>query len=155
MIQTMDVITAFIPKEGLFSLFAEGDFLRISDTGEGHAVEFNGESVLLLFFHFPGHRRLYVTCDPEKLEGKFVRRFDHLDTARSVLAQMRGRNFDRMKQSVEYVKKISQGRCFRYSLLFWTQLIYLIRQEKNSRYNLNILASRHDPEDMQEVQWTH
>jgi hypothetical protein len=152
----MDVITAFIPasaSSGLFTLFAEGDFVRISDTGEGHSIEFNGGSVLLLFFHFPNHRRLYVTCDPEKLEGRFVHRFDNLDTERSVLVQLRGRKFDRMKQSVEYLKKLSEGRCFRYSLLFWTQLIYLIQQGKNSRFNLNTLASRYDSAYTQAVQF--
>lgn len=135
-------ITVYIPQEGFYSLFAEGSFQRKEKTDEYYILDFKADDILILFYHFSWHRRLYVTCNPPKFNNRHIHTLEGVEGERSVLAQLRGRAFDQLKRSLYYIKKETDCLCFSYPNAFWTQIIYLMQNSKNSHTNMDIIISR-------------
>lgn len=136
----MELVTVFIPPEKApYTLFAEGAFVSIKgNKDEGYQVDFSEDYMLLLFYHFPFHRRLYVTVNhfhslpKNSLMG--------VSQKRVILAELQGRAFDRMKRSLAYLKKLTGGNCFSFPKEFWLRFIALMRSGKNSQQNIDTLV---------------
>jgi len=152
----MDTVTARIPKDGFFTLFVEGSLIKISDMESEYLAEYK-KGILLLYYHFPFHRRVYITCTPELFSSCFLHRFDNVDTDLSVLAQFRGRNFDRLKQAADYLNHTTSGAFYQYPPAFWLQLACLIREGKDALCNFRQLVHWYDPsrEIPEYYQWQH
>lgn len=137
----MKNITVFIPKSGIYTLFAEGSFEKKVSEGDFHQIEFREDNILVLFYHFPFHRRLYVTSAPSLFNNENVHTLDGVDTERSILAQLRGRAFDRFKRSLSYIQEHTDYKCFTYPNEFWLRIIYLMQAGKNSLHNIQSIIS--------------
>lgn len=137
----METVTVFIPPEKApYTLFAEGGFLRMDgDDESGWSVEFDAESALLLYYHFPFHRRLYVTCHAD---SRFpLQKFSGVSDSRSLLCELYGRAFDRMKRAMPHIVKLTGGRCFFFPPEFWLRISHVMRYGKNSRMNISRIVS--------------
>ena len=139
----MNEISAFIPKEDSsypFTCFAQGSFIRLEDEETEYRISFNEDEVLILFFHFKNHRRIYVTLKENSIEKIENKTFWNVDKSRQVLAELRGRNFDRFKMSLDFINDFTEGKCFSFPIAFWAQLVMLCQQNRHSELNLKYLC---------------
>lgn len=139
----MNEIYVLIPKEDSsypFTCYAEGSFIRIEDAITEYQISFKEDDILIVFFHFPHHRRLYITVPKGKIDTLEDIDFWNISEERQILAELRGRCFDRLKLSIRILKEITKGACFSYPVSFWSQLIMLIQQNKHSKMNLQFLC---------------
>ena len=139
-------LTVNIPKNEYYTLFAEGKFLSKHSDDNCTEITFAKKGILILFYHFPKHgrsqhRRVYITCNPDTFENKYVHSLEGVSEERTVLAELRGRAFDRLKMSLEYIRKETNDECYTYSNEFWLKVSYLMHAGKNSQYNINNLIS--------------
>ena len=139
---SMDIVTVRIPATDFYSLFAEGSFLKMEKTETEYYIDFNADNVLIVFYHFPFHRRLYITCNPAKFNNKEIHVLEGVDNERSVLVQLQGRAFDRFKRSLDFIKKETDNTCFSLQNEFWFQMANLMRAGKNSTLNMKTVISR-------------
>ncbi len=158
----MNTICVEIPRNDFFTLYADGSLISKSSNEVYHELIFNKNNILILFYHFPEkkrkksqHRRVYITCDPSQFENKNVYNLYGISKKRTVLFQLRGRSFDRFKNSLEYIKKQTNYECFKYPLEFWVKFCALNQEvpqinnetkrmrktAKNSHHNIDELIS--------------
>jgi hypothetical protein len=152
----MEITSVHIPQNGFYTLYAEGNLLKITEESEGFCAQFAGESIIILYYTFPFHRRLYVTCSTEKWSG-FVHSFSDLDSPLSVLAQLRGRSFDEFKRTADYLNHLTDSGFYTYPIKFFFQLVCLVREKKNMPQNIRALVSLYDPERLlpEKIAWKH
>ena len=124
-----------IPKDSYYTLFAEGVLLNLESYGTGHIATLDFSYPVVLYYTFHHHRRLYVIMQPSVNEI-----FHNNDVSRpfSVIAQLRGRSFDRFKRSLRYIVRKSKG-FHEFPSEFYFKLAVLCTHQKNDKINLNRL----------------
>ena len=124
-----------IPKDSYYTLFAEGVLLNLESYGTGHIATLDFSYPVVLYYTFHHHRRLYVIMQPSVNEI-----FHNNDVSRpfSVIAQLRGRSFDRFKRSLRYIVRKSKG-FHEFPAEFYFKLSFLCTHQKNDKINLNTL----------------
>ena len=124
-----------IPKDSYYTLFAEGVLLNLEAYGTGHIATLDFSYPVVLYYTFHHHRRLYVIMQPSVNEI-----FHNNDVSRpfSVIAQLRGRSFDRFKRSLRYIVRKSKG-FHEFPAEFYFKLSFLCTHQKNDKINLNRL----------------
>lgn len=128
-----------IPKTKNYTLYAEGSLCRIDKDGEDHLITLDFSHPVILYYTFRYHRRLYVITSP----GTPVLRNDDVSGNFSIIAQLRGRSFDRFKRSMQYIVEKTEKRCYEFPAAFFWQLSYLAQAGKNDRINLGILIKKY------------
>lgn len=150
----MNSVFVKIPKGSAgLTLYAEGLLLGKEDKKTYYELELSKNKVIILYykFHF-NHRRLYIVCAPELMDNCFVKSFSLVSDNMSVIAELHGRGFDRFKRTMEYLVKASDSAVLDLPPVFFFQLAYLCRNEKNDRVNLKKLSSNYNLE-LKEVEW--
>ena len=124
-----------IPKDSYYTLFAEGVLLNLESYGTGHIATLDFSYPVVLYYTFHHHRRLYVIMQPSVNEI-----FHNNDVSRpfSVIAQLRGRSFDRFNRSLRYIVRKSKG-FHEFPAEFYFKLSFLCTHQKNDKINLNRL----------------
>jgi len=152
----MDIISVHIPQNEFYTLYAEGNTQKISQDAEYFSVDFPDDSVIFLYYTFQFHRRVYITCSPNKNAGN-IHYFGDADVPLSVLGQLRGRTFDQFKQAANFLNIYTKGRFYNYPLQFFYQLLCLLRSKKNSNDNMQLLASLYDStlDPSERIEWKH
>lgn len=139
----MNEISVFIPKESSsypFTCYAQGSFIRMEDYETEYKISFCEKSVLILFYHFDFHRRLYITLPENSLSEVENKKFWNITENRQILAELRGRNFDRFKRSVDFINDFTKGDCYNFPASFWSQITMLCEQNRHCKKNLNFLC---------------
>ena len=124
-----------IPTDSYYTLFAAGVLLNLESYGTGHIATLDFSYPVVLYYTFHHHRRLYVIMQPSVNEI-----FHNNDVSRpfSVIAQLRGRSFDRFKRSLRYIVRKSKG-FHEFPAEFYFKLSFLCTHQKNDKINLNRL----------------
>lgn len=141
-------ITAKIAKHGIYTSYAEGKILSSLDKGNYYEIKLSEQSIIILYYHFNFHRRVYICCIPEKLSScklnHPILKFHNVDKNLTVIAELQGRAFDRFKRMCNVIKNYTNGRFYDYSILFFSKLAFLCRYGKNSMVNIKNLCKIFD-----------
>ncbi len=136
----MAEVTVIVPRDKEYTLFCEGKLIHLETLPTIYRLEMDFDYPIILYYTHRYHRRLYIImkpCPPLICENVDVR------SPFSVIAQLRGRGFDRFKRSMWYIKRKTNGLCYRFPPSFYFKLSYLANNEKNSRFNLNMLINQY------------
>lgn len=150
----MGIITAKIPKNNNnYSIYVEGTLVSQIDCGSYYELEFSKGKILILYYNFKlKHRRLYIVCNPDQMENSYEKFFLGLSDKMSIIAELRGRGFDRFKRSIDYLKKATENQIMSLPPAFWFQMAYICRNGINNRFNLNNLVIRYGL-TIKEIEW--
>ena len=134
-----NTVVVRIPKTKNYTLYAAASLCRIDKDGEDHLITLDFSHPVILYYTFRYHRRLYVITSP----GTPVLRNDDVSGNFSIIAQLRGRSFDRFKRSMKYIVEKTEKRCYEFPAAVFWQLSYLAQAGKNDRINLGILIKKY------------
>ncbi len=131
-----------LPKEqDGFTLYAEGALFD-SDFSNGERVlTFSDKHILVLYYTFPNHRRLYMVCADASGDKTVL---PCIDTPVSIIYKARGRIFDDIKNALHYLKKHSNNEYVLFPILFYRELAVLAEQKKLQSWRLKILCLKHN-----------
>lgn len=126
-------------KDG-FSLFADGVILdKQFIKGEKPLFTFSLSHVLLLFYTYPHHRRLYIVYG--KGENKTL--LPQLDTPASIIYKARGKKFDLIKNALYFLQQKIGDKYFNLPAAFWYELSILAETKNVNQYLIKVLAGRY------------
>ncbi len=134
-----DTVRVKIPKDSYYTLFAEGVLQSLESYGIGHIATFDFSYPVVLYYTFHHHRRLYVI-----MRSSVNEIFHCNDVSRqfSIIAQLRGRSFDRFKRSLRYIVRKSKG-FHKFPAEFYFKLSFLCTHQKNDKINLDRLFKKY------------
>lgn len=131
-----------IPQKDIdgFTLFAEGNLeLNLFNKATNQtSLIFENNSVLILFYTFPNHRRAYVVynCVSELLPKT---KLPCVSSYVNILYKAQGKKIDSLKH-ILYLLKHSSSDYVSYPLLFYQKLCIIIETNKKiTKRQLNIL----------------
>lgn len=140
------MISIIIPdKDNYFSTYAEGVFLS-RQFFEGQAeITLDDSYCFSLYYTFPHHARVYICCSTSKSKRYNISIYN-VNKDFAVIAKLEGRrSFDRYKNAMSYLNKITCGEVLKLPPQFFWQLAYICKKGKNSNRNLEILIKRYKP----------
>ena len=117
-------ITVQIPtkaKDG-FTLYAEGDLISkeyIKD--EKPLLIFSSKSILILYYTYPHHRRLYIVST----EGKEKTILPQVNTPVSIIFKGRGKKYDLIKTALYYLNRKTADKYLFFPKSFYYELAIL------------------------------
>ena len=133
----------FIPvkqRDG-FSVFAEGALLDMETTSRGDLyLSFSDNSILVLYYTYPNHRRLYILHT--KGVGEKVR-LPCTDKPASIIFRGMGKALDITKNAFYYLKKTTQEAYLYFPKEFYYEMGILADSKKLNRFKLKLLMKKY------------
>lgn len=117
-------ITVQIPtkaKDG-FTLYAEGDLIsKEYRKDEKPLLIFSSKSILILYYTYPHHRRLYIVST----EGKEKTILPQVNTPVSIIFKGRGKKYDLIKTALYYLNRKTADKYLLFPKSFYYELAIL------------------------------
>ncbi len=133
----------FIPvkeRDG-FSVFAEGALLEKETTKRGDLyLSFSDNSILVLYYTYPNHRRLYI-LHPKGVGEKV--QLPCIDKPACIIFRGMGKALDVIKNAFYYLKKTTQGSYLYFPKEFFYEMGILADSKKLNRLKLNLLMKKY------------
>ncbi len=142
----MSEISVLIPKKGtaLYTLYAYGIVNDKTEEKDGVRLTFSPQSVVILFYTYPHHRRAYVVTKKEITYSKQKPVFlPHVRDPVYVLFKVRGRSLDKLKNAIFHLEEETKGIFYIYSISFFYRLLSLIQCGKANKYTLFLLVKEY------------
>jgi hypothetical protein len=120
-------LTVLIPEKAAYTLYARGEIAsHTTVNGQGTYISFSDGSVVLLFYKWRRHRRVYIvreaTClihyPPVKLPGVLK--------PVGILGKFRGRRVDLLRRAYFNLEQVNGFKVYRFGSRFWQRLGCLI-----------------------------
>ena len=139
----MECTIAIPVKNGHYTLYAEGVFIRKKFLDGRSFITLDGKFVIVLYYTVYEWRHLYV-CIAKELLPDYEITFNECSMSLSVIADLTGRAYDRFKRSMDYLNKATGGMFYKLPPSFFWQLAWLSRHGKNDRLNIRRLVHKYD-----------
>lgn len=138
------MISILIPDDNnYFKTYAEGVFIK-QQLYEGQVeITLDDNYCFFLYYTFPHHSRVYICCSPEKCKMNVISIYN-VNKNFAILSKLEGRrSFDRFKNAMSYLNKITKGEIYKLPTQFFWQLAQLCKTGKNSNHNLEYLVKKY------------
>lgn len=133
----------FIPvkeRDG-FSVFAEGALLDMETASRSQLyLNFSDNSILVLYYTYPNHRRLYI-LHPKGVGEKV--QLPCTDKPASIIFRGMGKVFDVIKNAFYYLKNTTQGAYLYFPKEFYYEMGILADSKALNQFKLNLLMKKY------------
>lgn len=138
------MISILIPDENnYFKTYAEGVFLHRQIFADQVEITLDDNYCFSLYYTFPHHSRVYICCSTSICEANTLEIYN-VNKKFSVIAKIEGRrSFDRYKNAMDYLNKITKGEVYKLPVQFYWQLCYICQRGLNSNRNLELLCKKY------------
>lgn len=138
------MISILIPEENnYFKTFAEGVFVSKQIFNNQVEITLDDNYCFNLFYTFPHHSRVYICCSTNKSKINNISIYN-VSKEFAIICKLEGRrSFDRYKQAMSYLNKITIGEFYKLPITFFWQLAQLCKTSKNSNDNIEMLVKRY------------
>ena len=145
------------PKGNYFHVYAEGVFVSRQKEEESFIITLDDTYPFILYYHFPKCAKIYICCNKETCKNNVYSIFN-VDKDFSIISFLEGRrSFDRFKNSMDYLKKVTEGEVYKLPPAYFWQLGHLCKFGLNSRYNLEALTKKYNYKIKynKDIKWSH